>query len=136
MYLCRKKICGSLTVKNVAGPLLGILLVVGFGCFVFDEDQLSIIWEKMRSVSSSSFSSSSAPPSSLSWALVVCFVCPSVVGLVVVVVAMGAVTMTTMTHIYGVSNVNQKSGPTDMSPGIMTPHKKNLMCLHALLNGQ
>ena len=30
----------------------------------------------------------------------------------------------TMTHSYEVSNVNQESGPTDMSAGVMTAHKK------------
>ena len=47
------------------------------------------------------------------------------------------VTMTmTMTHSCEVPNVNQEPGPTDMSAGVMTPHKKNLICLYALLNGQ
>ena len=45
------------------------------------------------------------------------------------------VTMT-MKHSYEVSNVNQEPGRTDMSAGVMTPHKKNLICLNALLNGQ
>ena len=34
-------------------------------------------------------------------------------------------TMTmTMTHSSEVANVSQKPGPTDMSAGVMTPHKK------------
>ena len=38
------------------------------------------------------------------------------------------VTMTmTMTYSHEVSNVNQELGPTDMSAGVMTPHRKNLM---------
>ena len=46
-------------------------------------------------------------------------------------------TMTmTMTHSYEVSNMNQEPGPSDMSAGVMTPHKKNLIYLYVLLNGQ
>ena len=38
------------------------------------------------------------------------------------------VTMTmTMTYSHEVSNVNQEPGPMDMSAGVMTPHRKNLM---------
>ena len=32
--------------------------------------------------------------------------------------------------------MNQKPGPTDMSSGVRTPHKKNLIYLYALGNGQ
>ena len=42
----------------------------------------------------------------------------------------------TMTHLSEVANVNQKPGPADMSAGVITPHKKNLIYLYALLNGQ
>ena len=42
----------------------------------------------------------------------------------------------TMTHSSEVSNVNQEPGPTEMRAGVMTPRKKNLICLYALLNGQ
>merc|ERR1719284_292956 len=42
----------------------------------------------------------------------------------------------TMTHSSEVANVNQKPGPADMNAGVMTPHKKNLIYLYALLNGQ
>ena len=46
-------------------------------------------------------------------------------------------TMTmTMTHSFEVSNVHQEPGTTDMSAGVMTPHKKKLICLYAFLNGQ
>ena len=41
-----------------------------------------------------------------------------------------------MTHSYEVTNVSQKPGPTDMSAGVMTPHRKNLISLYALLNRQ
>ena len=41
-----------------------------------------------------------------------------------------------MTHSNEVSNVNQEPGPADMSAGVMTPHKKNLRRLYALLNGE
>ena len=41
-----------------------------------------------------------------------------------------------MTHSSEVANVSQKPGPTDMSAGVMTPHKNNLKNLYALLNGQ
>ena len=45
-------------------------------------------------------------------------------------------TMTmTMTHSYEVSNVNQESGSTDLSADVMTPHKKNLICLYVSFNG-
>ena len=55
-----------------------------------DWDQISIILERISSMSSFS-PSSSAPPSSWWWSSVACVVCPSVVGSVVVVVAMEAV---------------------------------------------
>ena len=41
-----------------------------------------------------------------------------------------------MTHSYEVSNVNQEPGAKNMSAGVMTPHKKNLTCLYASLNGK
>ena len=46
-------------------------------------------------------------------------------------------TMTmTMTHSDEVTNRSQKPGPTDMSAGVMTPHKGNLISLYALLSRQ
>ena len=68
-------------------------------CRVSLEHRLLLCWfvgsissERKSSVSSSSFSSSSsASPSSWSWALVARVGCPSVVGLVVVVMLMGVV---------------------------------------------
>ena len=56
-------------------------------CFAVAEIQLSILWERMSGVSSSSL----APPLSKSWASVVYVVCSCVVGWVIVVVVMGGV---------------------------------------------
>ena len=41
-----------------------------------------------------------------------------------------------MTHSIEVSNVNQVPDPTDMSAWVMTPHKKKMIRLCALLNRQ
>ena len=41
-----------------------------------------------------------------------------------------------MTQSDEVTNGSQKPGPTDVSAGVVTPHKKNLIFLYALLNGR
>ena len=40
----------------------------------------------------------------------------------------------TMTHSDEVANGSQKPGPADVSAGVMTPHKKNLLSLYTLLS--
>ena len=46
-------------------------------------------------------------------------------------------TMTmTMTHSDEVTNGSQKPGRTDVSAGVMTPHEKKLLSLHAVLSRQ
>ena len=42
----------------------------------------------------------------------------------------------TMTHSDEVTNESQIPGPADVSAGVMTPHKKNLLSLNALLSRQ
>ena len=42
----------------------------------------------------------------------------------------------TMTHSDEVTNGSQKPGPSDESAGVMTPHRKNLSSLYALLSRQ
>ena len=81
LCLCWKRKCGSLTMECVAEALIVVLLVC---CFVVVEDQLSVIWERMNGVSSSSASSSSLAPLS-SWDFVACVACPIVDCLRVVV---------------------------------------------------
>ena len=78
---------GSLTLESVAGALFAVFVCfVDCCCFVFLEAQLSINWERMSICVSSSSTSSSAPPSSWSWASFACIVCPTVVDLGVGVV--------------------------------------------------
>ena len=70
LNLCRKR-CGSLAME----------------CVVATEEQLSISWERIRSVSSFSFLLSSFPPSSLwLWTSVVCAGCSSGVASTTVVI--------------------------------------------------
>ena len=54
----------------------------------------------------------------------------------VIVGSFNVVVTMTMTHSCEDTNVSQKPGPTDMSAGVMTSHKKNLISLYALLNKQ
>ena len=81
-----EKKCGSLTLVCAAEALIAVFVALfAVVVLLLRKDQLSVNWEKMSSVSSSSFPSSLlVPPSSWSWTLVECVVCSCAAGLVVV----------------------------------------------------